>query len=99
MTDQPIRLVIEPPTSDSPGFLRRQYRALKLQARLQAGDVEAIPEMVAMLVPFVTEPTNPQAAEAALWDASQTQLMAALGALTGNAASQPEPSAVSSAAG
>ena len=93
-----ITLRLQLPSSSTPGFLRRQRDITRIQTRMQANDLSAFDDLVDILLPFVTEPTDRAAATNALLDASQDELMAALTAL-GNPQSQPETSAANSDAG
>lgn len=93
-----ITLQLRLPKSNEPGFLRRQRDIARIQTLMQAGDLSAFDKLVDILLPFVTEPADREAATNALLDASQDELMAALTAL-GNPQSQPEQSAVNSDAG
>lgn len=95
---EPIRLTLQLPSRQAPGFLRRQQQIARIQHALQGGDLSAFGDLVDFLLPFVAEPADRAAARDALLDASQEQLEGALHAL-GNPRSQPEPSAAPSDAG
>lgn len=83
MTD----LVFNPPGRDAPGFLRRSRDALRFQERIKGGDFgpELVDDMIKMLVPYVEQPVDRDAAAEALLDASQDQFDAMLQAVAGSA--------------
>ena len=73
---------IQPPDKTTPGFFRRTKLAMQLQIRAKTGDPEAIDEMVGFLLPYVIDPADHDDARAALWEASQEQIMQALTAMS-----------------
>ena len=80
MTD----LVFTPPDADSPGFLRRQKMALKLNAGLHNNPTEELlDELAHFLCRWVTEPEDKDEAYEALVDASENQFDELLGAILG----------------
>lgn len=79
------KLVFSPPDPDTPGYPRRLRTALELRERMANGASPAVIDtVIEFLLPFVTEPADRDAARDALWDASEKQFMALLGAVTGN---------------
>lgn len=78
-------IVFEPPTDETPGFLRLQKNVLRMSSRLQKNDVseELVDEMIEMLLPFVVEPVDRDQAREALLDASKKQYMAMLNGIVG----------------
>lgn len=83
MSDETRELHFVPPSKSTPGFARRQKRALQLKRELQT---EATPEMVDNLVAFLADyvkaPTREEA-ESLIWDASEEDWDKMLGAITG----------------
>ena len=88
------------PGPDAPGYLRRQRKALEFSNRL-TGDAspELLDELVGFLVGYITQPTDPEAAKEALWDASEDQFNALLDAISGTTGEVPDPEEDSSGAG
>ncbi len=73
-----------PPGPDAPGFLRRARRALELAEGLKGSPTPALLDsIIAFVLPFVTEPTDRDAAREALLDASQEDFQRLLGAVGG----------------
>lgn len=78
------RIEFSPPGPDTPGYLRRQRKALELFERLEGSpSPQLIDEMVEFLVEFVDVPEDPEEAREALWDASEEQFKQLLGVVTG----------------
>jgi len=82
------KLHFELPGMDEPGFLRRSKRALQLQeqlANVQTGTIPSsvIDDIVEFLADYVIEPADRDEAKEALLDASQSQFMEMLNAITG----------------
>lgn len=82
-----MKLVVELPTKDSPGFLRRSRAAIAFQREMEGGVVtlEVIDEMIDFLLPMVKEPIDRNEAHECLLDASQTQFEEMMSALVGQA--------------
>jgi hypothetical protein len=78
-------IVFEPPTEDTPGFLRLQKNVLRMSSRLTQNDVteDVVDEMVELLLQFVVEPVDRNDAREALLDASRKQYMAMLNGIVG----------------
>ncbi len=77
-------LVFDLPDENTPGFLRRQRRALELrQNLLEDPKPELIDEMAVFLSPYVSQPEDPKEKAEALMDASQAQLTDLLNAIAG----------------
>jgi hypothetical protein len=81
MADE-VRLVLQAPGRDAPGFLRRQRAVVAFQRRIAADNrddaLAALSDLADWLVDFVVEPADRAAAYEALLDASQAQLEAAM---------------------
>lgn len=79
-------LIFKAPGPATPGFLRRQRQAMELLAMdTRAEGPAAIDRMIDMLLPYVVEPEDRDAARAALEDASQNEFDSMLAALAGRA--------------
>lgn len=82
-----MKLQITMPGMDEPGFLRRARQASVFRARLLQESKDPSPalfdEMVEFLLPYITEPTDKDAARDALWDASATQFSELMAAFNG----------------
>jgi len=85
------QLVLTPPNAEAPGFLRRQRSSLKLVQRLNEmrADPAVIDEVIAFLLPYITEPTDRAEATEALLDASEVQFREMVAALGGGAGGGP----------
>ena len=86
--DIPVKnhgIVFEPPTDETPGFLRLQRRVLRLSGLLNAGEFDEamVDDMVELLLPFVVEPADRDEAREALLDASKKQYQSMLNAVVG----------------
>ena len=73
------------PGPDAPGFLRRQRKALEFTIDFATGKAspETLDKLVQFLSQFVTEPKGREKAKEALWEASETEFMELLSAITG----------------
>lgn len=82
-----MKLVVELPTKETPGFLRRSRAAIAFQNKMKADVVtpEVIDEMIDFLLPMVKEPIDRNEARECLLDASQTQFEEMMSALVGQA--------------
>ena len=80
-------LKLTPPAKDAPGFLRRQRRMMDIDRRIKGGDPTAMDEMVDVLLPFVTEPSDRTAAADALWELSEAQFREVMTAFLGRTSS------------
>ena len=86
-----VQLVMELPNKDTPGFLRRQMKAMELGARLKQQDMSAFKDIVEFLLPFVTAPEDRDEAREALLDASERQFENALSAISGGSEGTANP--------
>ncbi len=88
-----MNLVFSPPTSDTPGFLRRAQRAIEFKTQLNDNaDSEMIERLVEFLLPYVKEPVDRTEAKEALCDATEEQLQQLIGIVIGNSAKEnPTP--------
>ena len=79
------KLVVELPTRETPGYLRRSKRAMEYKEKIATlGTSPAlIDEMVEFLLPLVKEPTTKKEAREALWDISEAQFDEMLESLIG----------------
>ena len=85
-----MKIVFTPPTKDQPGYLRRTRKALELQRKLKGSpEPETVDELVDFLAPFITEPSDPEQAKSALWDASEAQFLDLLARMQGG--NEPAP--------
>jgi hypothetical protein len=75
-------LVLEQPTPDSPGYLRRNRQAQQLFASLKESP-SAIDEIAEFLVPYVVAPHNRKEAREAILDATERQIKELLTAVMG----------------
>ena len=83
-------ITFRPPGPDAPGYLRRQRQALEFAEAIKANPSPAlIDRLVEMLLPFVIEPQDRQAARDALLDASETQFLDLLRVMQGRAGGDP----------
>ncbi len=87
-------LVIQVPDRTTPGYPRRIKRLIELQRAFRSfsgenPDPAVLDTVIEGLLPYVAEPTDPDAAREALWDASQAQFEEVLAALTGTPLSEP----------
>ena len=77
-------LVFNLPDENTPGYLRRQKEALKLQQRIQEKlSPETVDDIVNFLAPYIAEPKDPKQAKEALWDASKAQFNQLLNSVIG----------------
>jgi hypothetical protein len=82
------QLTITVPTKDSPGFLRRMYRATQFQESMKAG---ITPELVAQMIDFIGEFVAcdpPEKKLEAMWDLSENQFNELLAAAMGGGATE-----------
>jgi glutamine synthetase adenylyltransferase len=89
-----VNLVLELPTRQTPGFLKRSKRALEFSQRISAkgnSDPTLFDEMIEFLLPLVKEPTDPDEARAALWDATEEQYDDMMTALLGGKKKEDPP--------
>lgn len=79
------KIDFEPPTEESPGYLRLQRNVLAINERVQKGEFTAdmIDAMIEVLLPFVVKPIDREEARDALLDASKAQYQAMLNAVVG----------------
>jgi hypothetical protein len=78
------KIVFEPPSADSPGYLRRSRMALEFRQKA-SGDFgpKVIDDMIEFLLPYVKEPVDRTEAREALLDATQTQFFELIDAVSG----------------
>ena len=82
------KLTLNVPTKESPGFLRRMYRATQFQEKIRAGITA---ELIAQMVDFISEYVTcdpPENKIDALWDVSEDQFNELLAAVTGGGAKE-----------
>jgi hypothetical protein len=77
-----VELVLEQPTPDSPGYLRRNKQAMALFAGLKSAP-GAIDKIADFLLPYVIAPHNRDEAREALLDATERQIKELLTAVMG----------------
>ena len=87
------RIVIRRPSSDSPGYWRRNIAILEFRERIQEGDISGITGMLKFLTQFVTEPSDDEEKLNALLDASQNQWMQILDVIAGDDSKNVLPTA------
>lgn len=100
-------IVFALPGPDTPGFLRRQRKALSFQQRMKATDdqgnvvidLTVFDEMVEFFLDYVTLPRDRTAAREALLDASKAQYDGLLNAIQGGNADIPLANPTASAPG
>ena len=73
MTEDKAQLIFEPPGKDTPGYLKRQRKAIEFMAKLQTLATDPAPDvvddMVEFLLPWITVPKDRDEARDMLWDA------------------------------
>ena len=81
------KIVFEPPSAETPGYLRRTRMALEFRQKsaTDAGP-KLIDDMIEFLLPYVKEPADRSEAREALLDATQAQFMELINAVTGESA-------------
>ena len=84
-----MKLKIEVPGREAPGYFRRQRVAMEVQKQLGERTPESVDSMVNYLLPFVKEPVDRKVATEALWDASQEQIDEILAAIRGEREENP----------
>ena len=88
MTD----LVFELPNKSTPGYLKRQRKALVFYKALTGDpEPETVDEIVEFLVDFVTEPAEIEEAKEALRDASEDQFQLLFNAVLGRTDTEGNP--------
>lgn len=80
-----MQVVFEPPTKDSPGFLRRMKQALAFQDAINSKKLteKTLDDMVGFLSAYVKVPENREEARNLLYDASEAQFNEMLQSITG----------------
>jgi len=102
MTEDKRQLVFEPPSKETPGYLRRQRKAIEFMAKLQTLATDPAPDvvddMVDFLLPWITVPEDRDEARDMLWDASERDFWDLFNAVQGGTEknSLPTPSIESS---
>lgn len=88
-----VKIVFQPPDKNTPGYLKRQKKALQFQRELGGSDPspEALDLMVEFLADYVTEPKGRDKAVAAIWEASESQWNDMMNALRGVGDPAPVP--------
>ena len=73
------------PTKDTPGFLRRQKKALEFSKAFSEKQVtpEVLDELVNFLADFVIKPADKEQAKELLWDATEAQLIDLINSING----------------
>jgi len=83
-------IIFNPPTPQTPGFLRRAREAIRFSELLkETPTVETVDALAAFLLQFVSEPVDRGEAIEALLDASQEQFQELLTSLTGGGEENP----------
>jgi len=89
MTESKRQLVFEPPSKETPGYLRRQRKAIEFMAKLQTLATDPSPDvvddMVEFLLPWITIPEDRDEAREMLWDASEQDFWDLFNAVQGGA--------------
>jgi hypothetical protein len=81
------------PTASTPGWLRRQRRAVALQNELlEKPSPDAVDRLVEFLLEYVSQPEDRNEAREAIWDMPQDELTKAITTL-GESATPPKASA------
>ncbi len=81
-----LTVVIEAPTANSKGFLKRMKRIMgfqKMFSDVSEFTPEKVDELVRFLTDFVTEPEDRNEAELAVWEFSELEFMKALSSIGG----------------
>jgi hypothetical protein len=101
MSESAVYFRVELPTKDSPGFLKRQRRVMKLAEFWESGrrDPVFLDQLVDFFADYVVEPPTREAALDALWEASENQLEGLMALFRGNAPNPPETSSDASMSG
>lgn len=91
----PLEIKIVPPRRDKPGFLRRVRRQFELQQRLDAGDPEAINQMIADIIANAEHIEVPDGVDVrdAILDMSRQQWDALMAAMRNDQAVDPQSGA------
>lgn len=77
-----MKIVLKPYGADEPGYLRRNLKIVKLQKRIEGGDLEALDDLVTMFADRVEGATTDGARDAIL-DLSQNEFDALIASMTG----------------
>jgi hypothetical protein len=74
------------PTKDTPGYLRRQKKALEFSKAFSESKVtpEVLDDLVNFLSDFVSKPTDKNEVKELLWDASESQLIQLIDSISGS---------------
>lgn len=84
-----IDFVLDLPSKDAPGYLRRQRTAIRLMRRFKEladkPDEGIVDDMISFLAPFVTEPKDPDVVADLLLDFSEDQFNELLEGVIGKA--------------
>ena len=80
------KIVFEPPSAETPGYLRRTRMALEFRQKTPEAGPKIIDDMIEFLLPYVKEPVDRAEARDALLDATQAQFMELIDAVTGESA-------------
>lgn len=95
MTEDKRQLVFEPPGKETPGYLRRQRKAIEFMAKLQTLATDPAPDvvddMVEFLLPWITVPEDRDEAREMLWDASEQDFWDLFNAVQGGAEKNSPP--------
>lgn len=87
-----VKIVFQPPSKDSPGYLKRMRQAMQFGTSLKNG--EATPEMMDDLVKFlsgyVTEPQGDAAIDA-LWEMTEEQFLQLIEVIKGGSGNELPP--------
>jgi hypothetical protein len=87
------QLVFEPPDENTPGYLRRLMARDKFIHAIKSKDVtpEIYDDLIAFLLPYITQPEDRDEAKEALLDATEAQYKALLEAINPQVPTEPEP--------
>ena len=85
------KLVFNPPSSDSPGYLRRARKSLEFRQKINAKDAgpETIDALVEFLLPFIEQPEDRKEAREGLMDASESQFLQLIDVVSGSNEENP----------
>ncbi len=87
-----VKIVFQPPSKDSPGYLKRMRQAVKFGTSLKNGDAtpEILDDMVKWLASYVSEPQG-EAAIDALWEMTEEQFLQLIEVIKGGSGNELPP--------
>ena len=85
------KLVFNPPSADTPGYLKRAKKSLEFRQAINSKDAgpESIDALVDFLLPYVEEPADRAEAKDALFDATESQFLQLLDVVSGTVEENP----------